>query len=277
MKDIILWVSMPSISLRLLKSFNPVLLWYDCTEDFSAWPGLTSHERKRIEDNDRWLTMNADVVTTVSRILYEEKKKFNHNAHWLPNAVDTDRFMRPCLTAPRELRNVQKPILIFVGALNEWAHDWGMLDEVATLRPDWTILLVGGLSVAKKTRRMLQSHPNIICAGQKPYQELPGYLAHSDVCFQFYRSTRINETRNSQKIFLYFAAGKPIVSTPSADAETYREHVKLAGNASEFILQTEKALNDWTNEEEKMRINLAMRNSWNQRAAAIVQLFEEVL
>lgn len=272
----VVWVSHPQISVEVVQALKPRLLWYDCTEDFSAWPGLPDCVLLQIKATDRWLTEHADVVTAVSRTLYEEKRQINHNTHWLPNAVDADLFLRHSVisTAPPELRCASRPVLAFVGTLNEWAHDWNMLDQVATLRPEWTILLIGPLSVSPKTQRMLASHPNILCVGQKPYEELSAYLIHSDVCFQFYRPIRKNNTGNSQKLFLYFAAGKPVVSTPSADVETYSDYVYLARNVPEFIARVEDALDGWTVEDVEVRKRLAAENSWEQRVLTIVQIIK---
>lgn len=272
-----MWVSHPQISVEVAQALEPCLLWYDCTEDFSAVPGLPDCVRTQIEATDLWLTRHADVVTAVSRTLYEEKRQVNPNTHWLPNAVDTDLFLQPpgSFPMPSEFQGVSRPALAFVGGLNDWAHDWELLDQVATLRPGWTILLIGGLSVSPKTQRMLESHPNVLCVGQKPYRELPAYLAHSDVCFQFYRQERRNDTRNSQKLFLYFAAGKPVVSTPSADVESYRTLTSIADTAEEFVHCVEAALANETACMVKERISMACENSWERRTSSVVDLLRK--
>lgn len=274
----LVWVSHPQISIDAIRALEPGLLWYDCTEDFSAWPGLPECVRAQIETTDRWLTGHADVVSAVSTTLYEEKRRVNPNTHWLPNAVDTDLFLRPPehLATPPELQSASRPVLTFVGGLGDWAHDWELLDQVATLRPDWTILLIGPLSVSPETGRMLKSHSNIVCVGQKPYQALPAYLIHSDVCFQFYRPGRKNDSGNSQKLFLYLAAGKPVVSTPSANVEAYRAWARVVKTAEQFIVSVEKSLVEDDLEQQKKRQALARENSWEARMEQIRQILKSV-
>jgi len=271
------WVSHPQISVDVIQALEPCLLWYDCTEHFSAVPWLPDCMRAQIEATDHWLTEHADVVTAVSRTLCEEKQQVNPNTHWLPNAVDTDLFLQPpeSFPVPLELQGVPRPILVFVGGLNEWAHDWELLDKVAALQPEWTMLLIGPLSVFTKTQRMLQGHPNILCVGQKPYWELPAYLTHSDVCFQFYRLGRGNDTRNSQKLFLYLAAGKPVVSTPSADVESYRDFVEIAETPAQFVKAVENMLVHDRKSLQEKRLALARENSWDRRVQQIMDLITD--
>ena len=182
----LVWISHPQVSVEVIKSFEPLILWYDCTEDFSAWPGLPAPVIEQIRSTDIWLTEHADVVTTVSRTLYNEKSKLNMRTYWLPNAVDIGLFMQPKENPPmpKELQDIQRPILTFVGGMSDWAHDWDLLDQVAALRQNWTIILIGELSITSRTAKMLKAHGNILCLGQKPYSELPNYLANSDICFR---------------------------------------------------------------------------------------------
>ena len=272
------WISHPQISVEVIKALEPSLIWYDCTEDFSSFPGTPDCMREQIEVTDCWLTEHANVVTAVSHTLYNEKQHVNPNTHWLPNAVDADLFLQSpeSFRVPPELQSVSRPVLTFVGGLNEWSHNWVLLDQVAALRPEWTILLIGGLSLSRETQQMLHSHPNVLCVGQKPYQKLPAYLYHSDVCFLFYRSIRKNNTGNSQKLFLYLAAGKPVVSTPSADVLAYQELVHVVETADGFVTDVERALEDDCDDLRQRRQAFARENSWTQRITSITEMLRYV-
>ncbi len=280
-KNPIVWVSHPQIPVDMIKAMKPRLLWYDCTEDFSAWPELSAESvREQINSTDQWLTEHADVVTTVSSVLYKEKIKINPNTYWLPNAVDVDVFLKSDkgIPVPVELQDMKKPVLSFIGGLNDWAHDWDLLGRVAAKRKDWTILLIGGhTDISLNTKEMLNSHSNIICIGHKPYKELPNYLKYSDICFQFYRDIRSNNTRNSQKLFLYFAAGKPFISTPSADVMAYSNMVKIASTAEDFIEGVEKAIENDTEELISERKSFARNNSWGSRVEEATKILEDSL
>jgi len=225
-------------------------------------------------DTDSYLTKNADLITTVSRILFDEKKKQNPNAYLLPNAVDIDAYMLPAkeYKVPLEIKNAKQPIITFVGSMCDWSNDWNLLDEVSKMRPDWTFVLVGDLQVSKNTSNMLKSRSNILCVGQRPYSELPAYLINSDICFQCYRPARENDTRNSQKLFLYLAAGKPIVSTRSADVESYAEFVYISDDATTFVKGIENEIMTDSPQKIAKRREFAKNNSWAKRVETIVDL-----
>ena len=175
---------------------------------------------------------------------------------------------------PEELQGTSRPVLSFVGGLNDWAHDWSLLEEAARLRPTWTFLLIGPLSVSRKTEQILANHPNILGVGQKAYQMLRSYLIHSDVCFQFYRQERGNDTRNSQKLFLYFAAGKPVVSTRSADVLAYADEISLADRPADFVAAVEEVLRTDSPEKVRHRQKIAEANSWTVRVQQIGEILK---
>lgn len=275
----IVWVSFPGVPLDIVQALRPDLLWYDCTEDFSAEPAFPPCLRDQIVEVDRYLTNSAGVVTAVSRILVEEKLAFNPNTHWLPNAVDTLLFSQAggAHDVPAELLMAKRPVIAFVGGMDELSHDWGLLDAIATMRPEWTILLVGSQDVSFATSRMLQRHPGVISVGRKPYEKLPAYLTHSDVCFLFYRPVRRNTTRNSQKLFLYLASGKPVVSTSAADVESYSDYVYVADTPQAFVSAVEKALCEHSAARAQAYREVALRNSWETRIGEITQILTRAM
>ena len=192
--------------------------------------------------------------------------------------MDVDLFLKPAesFPVPFELRNVSRPVLVFVGGMSDWPHNWELLDQVATMRPGWTILLIGRLTVSPNTQQMLYGHSNIICVGEKDYHDLPAYLSYSDVGFQFYRLERANDTRNGQKLFLYFAAGKPVVSTSSGDAQAYSGYVSIADSPRDFVARVEESILKNSPSVVKRRQEMARLNSWDVRIKQICEIFENV-
>jgi glycosyltransferase involved in cell wall biosynthesis len=241
---IVLWVSHPMFPVELITAVPSAKVWYDCTEDFSAMTALGEQERSYYLRNDRALTEKATIVSAVSSTLFSEKQRINPRTYWIPNAVDMDMFRKELGNEliPSSLAGITEPVLTFIGGLNETRHDWELLFAVAQKRPGWRFVLIGENSLGNAMKLRIQRYPNIQCLGQKTYHELPGYLCRSQVCFQFYKSQRVNDTGNSQKLFLYVAAGKPIVSTPSADVHSYGDWVRIADNPDDFISAIEMAL-----------------------------------
>ena len=265
-----IWISNPQMSVDEIRDLNPGLLWYDCTEDMTVQHGLSNCAITQMRDTDRWIKNNADVVTAVSQKLVSEISHIRPDTHWLPNAVDTELFLKSLVNypVPKELLGISRPILSFVG-LGGWCHDWDLLYKVASLKPEWNFLLIGPFDSSFYHRDLLNRNSNIIFIGMKSYKTIPAYLVNSDVCFQFYKSIRMNDTRNSQKLFLYLASGKPVVSTPSADVQSYKELVYIAKTAEEFVVAVELALRDDCNALRRRRQTFALTNSWDARIKKI--------
>jgi glycosyltransferase involved in cell wall biosynthesis len=272
----IVYIGHPSVSVETIKKIEPGFVWYDCTEDFSAFPAKSNIVNDRLRVSDRWFSENANIITTVSRKLYDEKSQINPRTYSLPNAVDIDLFMlnEKDFQPPPELKDKKRPLLTFVGGLNDWAHDWELLLGVAAAKPNWNILLIGETGISKRIKEQISNHKNILCIGNKSYHELPSYLLHSDICFQFYRPLRGNDTRNSQKLFLYLAVGKPVISTRSADAESYTEFVRIADSAEEFISLAEEALKNDNQDLARRRRAMAKVNSWDKRVEDLTRIIK---
>jgi UDP-galactopyranose mutase len=107
---------------------------------------------------------------------------------------------------------IPHPRLGFFGVLDE-RLDIDLLADVADLRPDWHLVLIG--PTVKIDPADLPRRPNIYYLGAKAYAELPTYLAGWDVAlipFARNASTRyISPTKTPE----YLAAALPVVHLDS--------------------------------------------------------------
>jgi hypothetical protein len=138
-------------------------------------------------------------------------------------------------------------------------------------------VLIGSVALPKEVEEKFAGYPSVYFMGKRPYQQLPSYLYHSDVCIQIYRHDDLNATGNSQKQFLYLASGKPFVSTYTADVDNLAHIVRIAQTKEEFVAQVEYALVTDSAELEQSRIEYAQANSWDVRAEQIVTIVTEKL
>ena len=85
----------------------------------------------------------------------------------------------PIKASPHEgLAHQRRPILGYYGVIDE-RLDLDLLAEIADLRPDWTIALIG--PVAKIDESTIPVRDNIVRFGQQAYDDLPAFLASFDV------------------------------------------------------------------------------------------------
>ena len=225
---------------------------------------------------------SADIVFTGGSSLYEAKKDRHSNVHCFPSSVDRVHFLkaRAHQFDPADQEDLPRPRLGFYGVIDE-RFDTELLDEVASLRPDWSFVMVG--PVVKISEDDLPKRPNIHYLGGKTYDQLPAYLSGWDVALMPFAMNESTQFISPTKTPEYLAGGKPVVSTPIRDVVRHYgklEAVKFADNAADFVAQCEKALelsyapeSGWLAEADLM----LSRTSWETTQARMAGLVADLL
>jgi len=267
---LLLWVSLPHTPPELLDEVKPDLLWYDVTEDFSAMPGLSEAMRRCLQEQDLFWTKAAHIVSAVSMAMRSQKAPIAHRTIDLSNAVDIDIFhLTRTNPLPLELQSFPRPRIIFIGG-DPSSQDWDLVRHLANHKPTWSFVFLGNL----KDHPNLDEYKSLHFLGTKPYERLPAYLEHSDACMQIYLPGRFNDSRNSQKLLVYLASGKPIVSTRSGDAERYENIVPIADGPEQFLELLEREMATDSPQKQAARRELAAKHSWDARAAEIISVLK---
>ena len=207
----IFWYYTP-MALAFTKFFKPKVTVYDCMDELSAFK-FAPQELKTFEQE---LLDKAEIVFTGGNSLYEAKKHQHHNIFSFPSSIDKNHFMqaRRNIEQPEDQFNIPFPRLGFFGVIDE-RFDIDLIEQVATMRPEWQIILIG--PVVKIDPATLPKNSNIHYLGGKSYQELPAYLGGWDISlipFAINESTKfISPTKTPE----YLAAGKPVISSAIRD------------------------------------------------------------
>ncbi|MGI3744605.1 MAG: glycosyltransferase family 1 protein [Janthinobacterium lividum] len=237
--ELLLWYLTP-MSLAFTDHLKGNVTIFDCMDELSAFRGAPV----RLVDMERELMARADVVFTGGYSLWEVKQRQHDNAHPVPSSVDIAHFAaaRDGLADPVDQAGIAYPRMGFFGVIDE-RFDIELVEKLATLRPDWQIVLIG--PVVKIDPATLPQLPNIHYLGGKSYDELPAYLAGWDVAlmpFAINESTRfISPTKTPE----YLAGGCPVVSTPIHDViRGYGQSgaVTIADTAGAFVAAIDAAL-----------------------------------
>ncbi|MBV4551360.1 glycosyltransferase family 1 protein [Pseudomonas sp. SWRI102] len=237
--ELMLWYLTP-MSQAFTDHLEPNVVIFDCMDELSAFkfapPALVEMERR--------LMVKADVVFTGGYSLWEAKRQHHDNVHAMPSSVDIAHFgaARQPIPDPADQADISHPRLGFFGVIDE-RFDIELVGELAALRPDWNIVLIG--PVVKIDPQTLPRLSNIHYLGARQYDELPAYLAGWDVAlmpFALNESTRfISPTKTPE----YLAGGCPVVSTPIRDVVNgYGESgvVAIADSPQGFIDAIQAAL-----------------------------------
>ncbi len=208
----IFWFYTPA-AVVFTRRFPRGLTVVDIMDELSAFRGA-SPELLRLEQE---LLDRADLVFTGGWSLHEAKRSRHPSVHCFPSSVDVAHFKRARegeWADPPDQANLPRPRLGFFGVIDE-RMDLDFVRAVATLRPDWHLVMLG--PVAKIDPTQLPQQRNVHWLGMKRYDELPAYLARWDLAlmpFALNESTRfISPTKTPE----FLAGGLRVISTPVAD------------------------------------------------------------
>ena len=270
-----LWYYTP-MALSFSDHLDPVLTIYDCMDELSAFkfapPALQEFEKR--------LLQQADIVFTGGVSLYEHKKNHHHNIHAFPSSIDKNHFAdaRSITKEPSDQQNIPHPRFGFYGVVDE-RFDIELLTDVARQRPDWHFVILG--PVVKIDPATLPRYDNVHYLGSKSYKELPAYLSGWDIAmipFARNESTRfISPTKTPE----YLAAGRPVISTSIKDVvDPYHTNnlIHIADDAPSFIEAAEQIFSDqagkkWLEQVDKFLAN----NSWDNTWSAMTELMNTTI
>ncbi|MCP2045121.1 glycosyltransferase family 1 protein [Pontibacter sp. HSC-36F09] len=270
------WYYTP-MALGFTAHFSPVLTVYDCMDELSAFRFAPA----QLKELERALFQKADLVFTGGQSLYEAKKKQHPQVHAFPSSIDKAHFSRARtrLPEPADQASIPGPRIGFFGVIDE-RMDLGLLEALATARPDWHLIMIG--PVVKIDPATLPRHANIHYLGGKSYKELPAYLSGWDVALLPFAINESTEFISPTKTPEYLAAGKPVVSTPIRDVvRPYGEVglVHIADTSDSFITAVEHALTQqedkqWLAAVDGFMADLSWDNTWSSMTRLIVGALE---
>lgn len=275
----ILWVYHPEAA-RILDRLPARLVCYDCVDDYSTFPQYRGRQ-ERIVALERRILERADLVFATSPALYEAKSQMNPHTYLVPNVGDAEHFskaMAPETAVPDDLLQIPAPRIGFVGAVDDYKVDVALLAEVARGRSDWSFVLIGPVGVAEKQPRLQALRlPNVHLLGYRPYEALPAYLKGVDVCIIPYAVNEHTRSVMPIKVFEFLATGKPVVVTPLPSLLPFRETVRVADGAAEFVRAIAESMESDDEAQRAARLALARANTWEKRVDTLLDLVRQRL
>lgn len=267
MRKPVIWVAIPTAA-DLIDSLGAKLVLYQVSDKYDANED-SALSAKIIREMDQHLTKRAAVVMYSGRKLFEESNL--PHRYFLEQAVDFDHFAREATDTAAEIRDIPRPVLGYVGAM-DYVMDVPLMEEVARRRPEWHWLMLGAKS------NMVKFHsPNIHHVTSRPYSELPRYIRHMDVLvLPWSQSNTFTSYGSAIKVREYLATGKPVVISP------LYEYLKTPGvriyrSTDQFIAAVEDALHNDTVADGALRQSVVRDCTWDIRACEVAALISKGL
>jgi glycosyltransferase involved in cell wall biosynthesis len=241
------------------------------------------------KETERELTRRASLVIVRNKKLREQKLPDNPRTYWIPNGCDFKGFqLPPAAELPADLASIPRPRVGLVAWMdNSIEYNW--LLTLAQGCPRINVILVGsvlrgrqfGVNAEDAERIwLLKQNSNVFWLGHKPPTELGRYVSMLDVGVIPYKDTPANRMRDPLKLYLYLAAGLPVVSSPLTSLEESPPGVYIVNDSAQFVSAIEKALLESTNEGAAAeRVQVARSADWSERfkaiEAALIEVFGE--
>lgn len=160
-------------------------------------------------------------VVSTFLIDYFKNEGVNNLVH-IPHAINITKFQKPLLTKDHErlkdLRDEGYFIVSYTGWVTEGRGYQLMMDAIkeAVAKDNKIVLVIAGADEEFSKRifdfqKKYNLEKNIINYGVVDSSLTPGILYYSDVCLSFLDNVPAHLVSPPQKIFEYFASGKPVI------------------------------------------------------------------
>lgn len=141
---------------------------------------------------------------------------------------------------PLALAGLPGPIIGYVGNLRD-RIDTGLIARLARHRPDWQIVLIGSAH-GRTDVLSLRKLGNVHFLGVKPYEGAIAHIRGFDVAIMPHLDNEISRAMSPLKLYVYMAAGVPIVTTAVSNIEEVAPFAAIADGPDDFVAKVEAAL-----------------------------------
>ncbi len=238
----------------------------DYMDDYTGFLGTTEDFLK---NNCIRLLSGSDAIVVSSQFLADVASKYAspEKIKIVRNGTEVEHFYQ---ATKLKSEDKKRKTIGYYGAVSHW-FAWEKVCYLAEKFTDCDIVIVGEIT---EYRKQLEKYNNIKLLGEKPYSELPKYLADFDVCLiPFDTSTDLIKATNPVKFYEYLSAGKKVVATEIPELEPFRDdYVYMSNDNEKFAEYVRLCLegND-TLKDSDTCIAFAKENDWQKRYEA----FEE--
>jgi glycosyltransferase involved in cell wall biosynthesis len=235
---------------------------YDCHDLLSGFADID----ESLLDMEGKALVEADLRLYSSETLKQagEKSVRGRPGLLLRNGVNTRDF---AVVAARDRK--QSVVAGYVGALDDW-FDWDGIRAAAVAAPDVTFRLVGRVREQDRTR--LEGLNNVTFRGEVPYEQVGNELSEFDVALIPFVLNELTSATNPVKLYEYFAAGLPVVSSALPEVMRYRDLVQISER--DYASAIRRAVADDSPVLRARRRVVAEQESWRARADALLEALQ---
>lgn len=237
----------------------------DLIDDHRVFPQSTAHRQAMVESYAETL-QRVDLVLANCDATKNAFQEFRRDVHVLYNAAEP-AFPTISDEPPEQFAEFDGPIIGYVGNLRDRV-DVELLEMLADHDPSWHVVLIGSAHRDPEVLR-LRNHPNVHFLGVVPYSDLADYVGHFDVAIMPHLDNEVSKAMNPLKLYVYAAAGVPIVTTNVANITEVSRFARVAKSREEFVAAVKEQL-----AEQRLPPALDSELTWPNRVETAIGLIE---
>lgn len=274
MENNILWLANPLMEDHI-GNLDEEFSVFDAIDDWRIHPQKAGIRKSLIKAYGK-ISKKSDLIFSVSKSLRDEFLREKDEVYWIPNGVDVDFFKR-AREVPRELANLKKPIIEYVGVVQD-RLDVELLKKIATRFKDASVVLIGPVQ-NRRIINELRCHllNNISYLGRIDHIDIPGFMQAADVCIIPHVKNKFTVSMNPLKVYEYLAAGKPVVSTCKESMEVLSDLVYFADNTEQFVDLVNVALRNGKKASDQAHDKFLKYVDWDYRIEEMMNAIESFL
>jgi glycosyltransferase involved in cell wall biosynthesis len=267
----IVWISRPETRFVIGK-LDEIFSIYHVVDEYTGYTGLTSEGKDRLVAMESGLLDAVDLVIVASPELQRAKEGPGREPLVLENGVEPLEYKhaRESGHEPDDLAAIPKPRVGYSGLIGKRLN-LELLRAAAQRRPDCSVVLVGKVDErdCEEALATLRSMSNVHLLGEKLGSEVASYVQSFDIGLLPYEINLATRHISPIKMYEYWAAGKPVLSTAIPAAQRHDFAVNVAKDQDEFMSMLDRLLDHPAETDPKEFTKLAAENSWQSRVDAV--------
>ena len=263
----IVWVSKPEMQF-VIGQLGEIFSIYHIVDEYAGYTGMSTQARRRLAVQEADLLEKVDLTIVASPELAQTKQGHKRDILVLENGVEPQEYMhaRQSASEPADLAAVAKPRIGYSGLIGKRLN-LDLICHLARNRPDCSVVMIGKVDdrECEDTLAALRSLPNVYLLGEKLPTDVASYIVRFDIGLLPYAINVETQHISPIKMYEYWAAGIPVVSTAIPAAKRHSFAVNVADNCDEFLAVIDRILDDPVLADSDRLVELANENSWQSR------------
>ncbi len=257
-----------------IENTSHVLKIYYSSDDHE----MASQNKKFISSEERIIN-SSNIIFVTSQRLFEKFKYKNKNIFKIPSGVELDKFLEfDDKKVPEDIKNISKPIVGFIGGLNN-KLDTDLILSSANKLKKYSFVMIG--DAENEIVNKLSTEKNIFFLGKKKHSELVNYINKFDCGIMPYKLNKFTQAIYPAKLNELLAVGKPIVSTKIYEINFYNKEnqniVDVANSNNEFCDLIKENIENDNEKKVNLRKLISKKNSWDSRYLSIVNIINNYI